>query len=163
MYIFLVALITIIILYGRLLAKRKAVGIKGWVKSQDLDGKGRRIYRDYQNCISAKPDVVEGNTVIECKSASIGDKARRTDILQLAAEMMATGASSAELRYGNDKRFEFKKQTPIIQSSMKRITRISDQMNWHLLNRSAPRGNPRPGKCAKCLYRSICSDAVKAA
>jgi CRISPR/Cas system-associated exonuclease Cas4 (RecB family) len=163
MFILFVAIITIMMLYGRLQSKRKAAGIQGWVKSQDLDGKGRRLYRDYQNGITAKPDVVEGNKVIEYKSAPIGDKARRTDILQLAAEMMATGARNAELRYGNDKRFGYTKQTPIIQSSMKRIVGISKQMDWHLLKRSAPRGNPRPGKCIKCAYRLICSDAVKGA
>jgi CRISPR/Cas system-associated exonuclease Cas4 (RecB family) len=164
MYIFfLITLIAIIMIYGSLRKKRRAAGLQGWVKSHDLDGKSQHIYRDYRNGISAKPDIVEGDKVIEYKSASMGDKARRTDILQLTAEMMAAGAKKAELRYGNDKRFEFTKNTPIIQSSVKRIGWITEQMNWYLLKRSAPRGNPRPGKCVKCAYRSVCPDAAKAA
>ncbi|HUL01017.1 MAG TPA: hypothetical protein VLX29_09190 [Nitrospirota bacterium] len=165
MYILLlISLLTITVLYGGLHRKRKAAGLQGWVQSQDLDGRSRRIYRDRQNGISAKPDVVEGiNKVIEYKSALIGDKARRSDILQLTAEMLATGAKNGELRYGNDKSFEFTEKTPMIQSSVKRIAWISEQMNWHLLKKSAPRGNPRSGKCAKCAYRFVCPDAVKAA
>jgi len=164
MYILLiVALIVIAVLYGSLRRKRKKTGLQGWVESQDLDGKSRRIYRDLRNGITAKPDIVESNKVIEVKHASIGDKARRSDILQLTAGMMAAGAKRAELWYGNDKKFEFSRKTPIIQSSMKRIAWITEQMNWHLLMRSAPRGNPRPGKCVKCAYRSVCPDAAKAA
>jgi CRISPR/Cas system-associated exonuclease Cas4 (RecB family) len=164
MYILLlVALLTITVLYGRLHRKRKAAGLQGWVKSQDLDGKSRRIYRDHQNGISAKPDIVERNKVIEYKSALIGDKARRSDVLQLTAEMLAAGARNGELRYGNDKSFKFTEETPIIQSSVKRIAWISEQMDWHLLKRSAPRGTARFGKCTKCAYRFTCPDAVSAA
>jgi CRISPR/Cas system-associated exonuclease Cas4 (RecB family) len=165
MFILLTALIVIVVMffYRSLQKKRKTVGVQGWVKSQDLDGKGRRVYRDYQNGISAKPDIVEANKVIEYKSASIGDKARRGDILQITAQMMAAGKKKAELRYGNDKRFEFTDNTRIVQSSVKRIAWISERMKWHLMKRYAPRGNPRPGKCVKCAYRTVCPDAVKAA
>jgi CRISPR/Cas system-associated exonuclease Cas4 (RecB family) len=162
MYILLLGtLIAIALLYGSLRRKRKTAGLQGWVESQDLDGKSPRIYRDLRNGISAKPDIVERNKVIEVKTASIGDKARRTDILQLTAGMMAAGAKKAELWYGNDKRFEFSTKTPIIQQSMKRIVWITEQMKWHLLQRSAPKGNPRPAKCVKCTYRSVCPDAAK--
>ncbi len=161
MFILLIALITVIMISVNLKRKRKAAGLNGWIKSQDLDGKSRRIYRDHQNGISAKPDIVERNKVIEYKSALIGGKARRSDILQLTAEMLAVGAKNAELRYGNDKSFAFTKESPVIQSSIKRITWISEQMDWHLLKRSAPRGNPR-SSCVKCTYRSVCPDAMKA-
>jgi CRISPR/Cas system-associated exonuclease Cas4 (RecB family) len=164
MYIvILAATIIVILLYGRLQGKRKSAGLQGWVKSQDLDGKSGRIYRNYKKGISAKPDVVESNKVIEYKSASVGDKARRTDVLQVTAQMIAAGKNKAEIRYGNDKRFEFTKETPIIKSSMKRIDWISRQMVWHLQKRLAPSGTPRPSKCAKCFYRDECPDAKKVA
>ena len=160
MYIVLFAVAIIVILwsYGKLQRKKKAAGLEGWVVSQDLDGKSSKIYRNYEAGISAKPDIVEGHKITEYKSAAIGDKARRTDIVQLTAEMMATGARKAELRYGNDKRFQFTKDSPIIKSSMKRIAWISEQMKWHLQTRNAPRGTPRPGKCAKCWYSKDCSN-----
>ena len=160
MYIVLFAIAVIVILwsYGKLQKKKKAAGLKGSVKSQDLDGMSNKVYRNYEAGISAKPDIVEGNKVTEYKSTSIADKARKTDIVQLAAEMIATGAKQAELRYGNDKRFQFTKDSPIIKSSMKRIAWIAEQMKWHLKTRSAPRGTPRPGKCAKCWYWKDCSN-----
>ena len=168
MYIvlFVVAIIVILWFYVKLQSGKKAAGLEGWVRSQDLDGKSRRIYRNYAVGISAKPDIVEGGgsgKVTEYKSAAIGDKARRTDIVQLTAEMMATGAKKAELRYGNGKRFQFTKDSSIIKSSMKRIAWISEQMNWHLQTGSTPRGTPRPSKCAKCWYRKECSIDNKAA
>jgi len=160
MYIVLFAIAVIVVLwsYGKLQKKKKAANVNGWVKSQDLDGKSNKVYRNYKAGISAKPDIVEGDKVIEYKSAAIGDKARKTDIVQLTAEMMATGAKKAELRYGNDKRFQFTKDSPIIKSSMKKIAWISEQMKWHLQTRSAPRGTMRPGKCAKCWYLKDCSN-----
>jgi CRISPR/Cas system-associated exonuclease Cas4 (RecB family) len=162
MYIVLLAaIIILILLYGRLRQKRKAAGLQGWIKSQDLDGKSGKIYRNYKKGISAKPDVVESNKVIEYKSALIGDKARRSDVLQVTAQMIAAGKNKAEIRYGNDKRFEFTKEMPIIQSSIKRIDWISDRMDWHLQKRSAPIGTPRPGKCAKCYYRHECPEAAQ--
>ena len=158
-----VAVIVIRLFYGKLQKKKKAAGLESWVKSQDLDGKSSRIYRNYEVGISAKPDIVEKDKVTEYKSAAIGDKARRTDIMQLTAEMMATGAKKGELRYGNDKRFQFTEDTPIIKSSMKRIAWISKQMKWHLETKTAPLGTPRHGKCAKCFYRQDCSYSKKAA
>jgi CRISPR/Cas system-associated exonuclease Cas4 (RecB family) len=105
----------------------------------------------------------ESDKVIEYKSAAIGDRARKTDIMQLTAGMIATGAKKGELRYGNNKRFQFTKDTPAIKSSMKRIAWISEQMKLHLQTRKAPRGTPRPGKCAKCHYQKDCPDDNKAA
>ncbi len=161
--ILVVAIIVIRLVHGKLQKQKQAAGVEGWVKTQDLDGKSKKIYRNYEAGVSAKPDIVEGNKVTEYKSAVIGDRARRSDIVQLAAEMMATNVKRGELRYGNDKRFLFTVDTPIIRSSMKRIAWISEQMKWHLRTRNAPSGTPRPGKCAKCFYRKECSYLKKAA
>ncbi len=158
-----IAIIVIRLFYGKLRKQKQAVGLEGWVRTQDLDGRSNKIYRNYKAGISAKPDIVEGNKVTEYKSATIGDRARRSDIIQLTAEMMATKAKKGELRYGNDRRFQFTEDTPIIKSSMKRIAWISEQMKWHLRTRSAPPGTARPGKCAKCIYRKDCSSTKKAA
>ncbi len=158
-----VAIIVIRLFYGKLRKQKQAAGLEGWVRTQDLDGRSNKVYRNYEAGISAKPDIVEGNKVTEYKSAAIGDRARRSDIIQLTAEMMATKAKKSELRYGNDKRFQFTEDTSIIKSSMKRIAWISEQMKWHLRTWSAPPGTPRPGKCAKCRYRKDCSSNKKKA
>lgn len=165
MYIILFTVATCVIWlsYGKLRKKKQAAGLESWVKSQDLDGKSSKVYRNYEAGISAKPDIVERDKVTEYKSAAIGDKARRGDILQLTAEMMATKARKGELRYGNGKRFQFTEDTPIIKSSMKRIAWISEQMKWHLRTRIAPPGTPRPAKCAKCSHLKDCSDSKEKA
>ena len=70
MYIVLFAIAVIVVLwsYGKLQKKKKAANVNGWVKSQDLDGKSNKVYRNYKAGISAKPDIVEGDKVIEYKS-----------------------------------------------------------------------------------------------
>ena len=156
-----IAIIVIRLFYGKLRKQKQAAGLGGWVRTQDLDGKSSKVYRNYEAGISAKPDIVEGNKVTEYKSAAIGDRARRSDIIQLTAEMLATKAKKGELRYGNDKRFQFTKDTPIIKSSMKRIAWISEQMKWHLGTRTAPPGAPKPSKCAKCRYQEDCTSGKK--
>jgi hypothetical protein len=91
---YLLAAVVVAVIYGlwRVLEKqRKQSGYTGWVLSQDLDGRSKKIYRDNQDGISSKPDVVERKKVIELKSAAIEGKARWIDILQLALEMKTTG------------------------------------------------------------------------
>jgi CRISPR/Cas system-associated exonuclease Cas4 (RecB family) len=158
-----VAVIIVLMFHNNLNQKRKTAKIEGWVETQDLDARSPKVYRNYAVGISAKPDIVEKDKVTEFKSKPGGDKARRSDIVQLTAEMLATGKKKGELRYGNDKRFLFTKDTPIIQKSVKRIAWISEQMKWHLQHRSAPGGTFRPGKCSKCAYRTECRDAKKTA
>ena len=165
MYIVLLAVsvIVIIMLHNNLQQKKKVAKVEGWVKTQDLDGKSRKVYRNYSVGISAKPDIVEKGKVTEFKSKEIGDRARRTDIMQLTAEMLAAGVKKGELRYGNDKSFQFTDKTPIVRQSVKRIAWISVQMKWHLQHRSAPGGRPKPSKCSKCNYRRECPEAKRAA
>jgi CRISPR/Cas system-associated exonuclease Cas4 (RecB family) len=156
----LVAVIIAIVMYCNLKKKKKKAEIRGWVKSQDLHGKGERVYRNHQAGISAKPDVVEGNRVIEYKSAEAKNKAYRSDVLQVAAEMRATGLKEAELRFAKGKKFAFKKQSQEIQSAMKQVDWIARKMRWHLASRTMPRGTLTPNKCAKCIFRNECSQAA---
>jgi CRISPR/Cas system-associated exonuclease Cas4 (RecB family) len=156
----LVAAITAIVLYRSLNKNRKKADVRGWVKSQDLHGKGERVYRNQQAGISAKPDVVEGNRVIEYKSSEAKNKPYRSDILQVAAEMTATGLKEAELRYAKGVKFAFKKQSTEMQSAMKQVNWIAGRMRWHLMSRIAPRGTPTPNKCAKCIFHKECSQAM---
>lgn len=158
MYIVAFAALIIMAMYKLLVTRRRQAGIRGWVKSQDLDGRGNRVYRNYQSGISAKPDVVEGGRVIEEKSAEVKDKARRSDILQVAAEMVATGLEEAELRYGNNKRFQFHKNSLLIQETVKEVKKITERMNWHLRRHITPKGTPSRKKCAKCSFHGECSD-----
>lgn len=156
MYIVIFALITFIFFYLRLKKKRKVAGIDHRVISQDLDGRSKRIYRDYRYGISAKPDIVDGNKVIEYKSSSIGGKAYRSDLTQMTAGMIAAKAKEGELRYGNGKRFKYAENSPIIQSTKKRIAWIKERMNWHLSQRRAPKAKIFSAKCRNCGYRNLC-------
>lgn len=156
------AILIVLVMYVKMLRRRKKAGIKGWVQSQDLDGRGRKVYRDSKTGISAKPDVVENKRVIEVKSASVKDKARRSDILQLAAEMIASGRQVGELRYGNNKKFEFRLDSPKMRALRGELSRISGLMDRHLRMRIPPKGTPTRNKCAKCDYRRECSDAIAA-
>ncbi|MFA5105302.1 MAG: hypothetical protein WC527_09065, partial [Candidatus Margulisiibacteriota bacterium] len=140
--------------------QRKQAGIKGWVIDQDLDNRGKRIYRNEKSGISCKPDVVEHNRIIEVKSAKVNGKARYADILQVAAQLIATGKEKAELTYGNGKRFNFEKSDKAIKKAMKHVGWISQRMRWHLLTKIAPKGTPLKNKCASCMYKRECSDAA---
>jgi len=157
----LFAVIMVMVMYKQLANRRQQAGIRGWVKSQDLDGKGSRVYRDRRTGISAKPDVVESGRVIEFKSAAVEHKPRRSDVMQVAAEMIATGQSEGELRYGNNKRFRFQKSEAGTKSVMKDVVRIAELMRWHLLKGKAPKAMPARRKCAKCAFLNDCPDAVR--
>ena len=156
----LVAVIAAFIMYMKLVNKKKEAGVQGWVKSQDLDGRGGRVYRNHQARISAKPDVVESSRVVEHKSAHVNHKARYSDVLQVTAEMIATGLDKAELRYGNDQTFQLRRDTPLIRSASRDVRRITERMYWHLKRGVSPKGTPTRNKCAKCNFRNNCSDAM---
>ena len=147
-------------MYRNISKQKKRAGVRGWVKSQDLDGSAGKVYRNYQAGISARPDVVESGRVIEHKSAEVKNKARYSDILQVTAEMIATGLDEGELRYSNNKRFEFNKKSQKTQRFVKEVKGIADRMKWHLLMRISPKGTPAKNKCAKCIVRNECSDAM---
>jgi len=147
-------------MFMRILRARKKAGVRGMVRSQDLDGKGSRVYRNHKVGISAKPDVVEGGRVIEYKSAHVNHKPRRSDLHQVAAEMIAADMPEAELRYGNDKRFRLTKHNPETRKLKKEVIQNSEHMRRHLSSGKAPKGTPTRGKCSKCPTRRECSDAM---
>jgi CRISPR/Cas system-associated exonuclease Cas4 (RecB family) len=155
-----VVILIVFMMYVLLKNEKKQAGIKGWVVNQDLDNKSKRIYRDKNTGISCKPDVVEHNRIIEVKSAKVMGKARYSDILQVAAQLIATGKKKAELSYADGKRFNFEKTGKVMKHAMKRVDGISKRMRWHLLTRIAPKGTPTPNKCAACMFKQECSDAI---
>ena len=159
---YLLALFAVItaLMVIKIIKTRKRAGIRGWVNSQDLDGRGKRVYRDQRTGISAKPDIVERGRVIEYKSAHVPEKARRSDVLQVAAEMIATGRKEGELRYGNNKRFRLHKSKAETRSVMKEVLSIAERMRWHLFKSKVPKAMPARKKCAKCIFQRECSDAI---
>ena len=161
MYLVLfVAAIAVLIMYRNLSKQKKRAGVHGWIKSQDLDGREGRVYRNYQAGISARPDVVESGRVIEHKSAEVKNKARHSDILQVTAEMIATKLDEGELRYGNNRKFQFRKGSPMMRGIMREVQGIAERMKWYLSKRVSPKGTPTKNKCAKCIFQKECSDAV---
>ncbi len=118
--IILVALLAIaaIVLNGILQRKRVKAGVTGWVKDQDLDGRGKQYYVNTNVGIGCKPDVLQNKRVTEFKSSSPEYKPYPSDILQLTAEMIATGALEGELRYANGKSFIFSVNDSAIKNSV---------------------------------------------
>ena len=161
MHILALVAVLIVLMVIKINSARKKAGIRGWVKSQDLDGQGTRVYRNREAGISAKPDVVERNRVIEYKSAPAGDKPRWSDLLQVAAEMIATNRKEGELRYGNNKRFQLSRDDSKTGNLTREVLRIAERMRWHLLTHIAPKGVPTLNKCANCFYLGDCSDAKR--
>ena len=140
--------------------QKKRANIKGWVKTADLNGKSKHVYRDERSQISCKPDVVQRNKVIEYKSATINGKARWVDLLQLALELLTTGKKEGELRYSN-KSFTFQKDDSEIKAATRNALKIADRMKWHLLSGIAPKATPSPKRCAKCVFMKVCPEAVR--
>ncbi len=155
----LVAVAAIFLAYAKLRKQRKKAGIRGWVVDQDLDGKGSTIYSDNKLGLSCKPDVVERNRFIEHKSSSVHRKARYGDILYVASQMLATGKKEAELRYANAK-FSLSGNSALMQAAMHEVKSIMGQMRLHLLQGRAPKATPTRNKCAKCMFKAECSEAL---
>jgi hypothetical protein len=148
----------IIILMVKLRKERNEANTGGWILDQDLDGKGKLIYRNKQLGISCKPDVLERNRIIEDKSATVGDAPRYGDVLQVAAQILATGKRQSQLRYSN-KTFDLPRDSAIMQSAMKRVRDLAPLMRRHLNSRIVPRGNAGVKKCMKCQFRTSCPDS----
>lgn len=147
-------------MFVRIIRARRKAGVRGMVRSQDLDGKGNRVYLNHKAGISAKPDVVEGGRVIEYKSAHVNHKPRRSDLHQVAAEMIAADMPEAELRYGNGRRFRLTKNHLETRKLKKEVIQNGESMRWHLSIGKAPKATPTRGKCSKCPTRRECSDAM---
>lgn len=155
----LIAIIIAFVMYQVLKKQKKQAGIKGWVIDHDLDNKGKHIYRNHKTGISGKPDVVEHNRIVEHKSAVVTDKARYSDILQLAAQLIATGKQKAELAYAGGKKFSFEAGSKVMKKAMKRVDAISRRMRWHLMTRIPPSGTPTAKKCRACMYKAECPES----
>jgi hypothetical protein len=160
----LLALIIIAILitltFARLRRERGCAGIVGWIRGQDLDGKGRRYYFNKRFGIGCKPDIRESGRIIEYKSASAGSHPYPSDVMQVAGEMIATGVEDAELRYGNGREFSFTSNSPEIKEAIKRMQQIVGRMQTHLANNVMPEGSPSPKKCARCSFSQECNQSA---
>lgn len=160
MAVFLITATILIALMAALRRKRRQAGIKGWVVAQDLNGMGHGVFQDLKTGITCKPDVVERKRIIEYKSAFAGSRASPSDVLQIAAQLMATRAAEAELRYQPDRRFTFTRESPEIQDAMKSVARIVAKMKSHLWSRTAPRATPSPGRCRACRFGAECPESA---
>ncbi len=154
-----IATIIMIFLFKKLKRERINAGnLQGWVIDHDQNDMRSRIYRNYQYRISGRPDVLERGRVIEHKSAIVHGSAKKGDLRQVAALMVATGVDNAALQYAN-KTFNLSKNNPEMQSHIREVIKQSPMMLKLLKNRTAPRGNPYSQKCRKCEFRSKCPDA----
>ena len=159
---FVVVVTALVSLFWFILKKqREQAGVSGWIKDQDLDGKGRKLYRDRETGVVCKPDIVESNKVIEVKSASVGNKPRWVDILQLALQMKATGSKRGALWYDQGKKFDFTNEHRKIRSATKIAHTIVQRMRWHLKTKTPPKATPTANRCRSCKYGGGCSKSMR--
>jgi hypothetical protein len=160
----LLALIIIAILialtFTRLRKERGRAGIVGWIRDQDLDGKGKQYYYNQRFGIGCKPDIRENGRIIEYKSALAGSHPYPSDVMQLAGEMIATGLERAELRYGNGREFTYTSNSPEIKEAIKKVRQIVGRMQTHLANNVMPEGSPSPKRCARCSFSRECDQSA---
>jgi CRISPR/Cas system-associated exonuclease Cas4 (RecB family) len=161
LYLALVLTIVALFTWSVYQKRKRNAGITGWVKTQDLDGRSSRVYRDEKAGISCKPDVVMRNKVIEYKSAPSNGRPRWVDMLQVALQMKATGKRKAELRYGNNEKFSFQQDDPEMQAATRKALSIADRMRNHLRQGIAPKGTPSAARCAKCAFHNQCPEAIR--
>jgi CRISPR/Cas system-associated exonuclease Cas4 (RecB family) len=158
------AIVIILILtfrsWSSLKRKRQKSGVKGWVVSQDLDGKGKDYYVNKQIGLMCKPDVLEKNGVAEYKSSAAAAKPYAGDLVQLAAEMMATGAHVGVLKYKNGKTFTFNDTDPVMKQAIQRALNIMAQMRKSLATNIPPAGTPTANKCMACPVNRQCSYSI---
>ena len=154
--------ILLLVTRRRLKQQRKSANIQGWVKDQDLDGGGAHTYLNQELGLMAKPDVLQATPegkirVTELKSSRCyGDKPFYPDLLQMTAEMMATGAEEAELRYGNGKTFMYSINDAVIKESSQDVLKALKSMRQDLQEKRRPKGTPAAKKCACCAVRAGC-------
>ncbi len=158
--ILIVVAILIALTSARLTKERERAGITGWIKDQDLDGKGKYYYFDRRAGIGCKPDIRENRRIIEYKSASAGNRPYPADVMQAAGEMIATGAEEAELRYGNGCKFLFTFSSPEMKEAIKKVGQIVKRMQAHLEHNIVPQGSPTPKRCARCSFGNECDQSA---
>lgn len=164
MPIFILLAIVLLLIYltwQRMLKLRKAAGVKGWVRSQDLDGRGRTNYVNTRYGVMCKPDILTKDRsqkrVVEYKSGRAkGNQPWPGHLLQLAAEMIATGAAEGELQYGDGKKFVYDINHPEMRKTMKQVVAIMSEMRRHIAAGSEPKATPSAKKCAICTFGKEC-------
>jgi CRISPR/Cas system-associated exonuclease Cas4 (RecB family) len=161
LYMALFLTTVMICIYSTYRNRKRTAGITGWVKTQDLDGLSRTVYRDQKSGISCKPDVVEKTRVIEYKSSPGHGRARWVDMLQVALQMRATGKNEGELRYGNNESYKLHKNDPAMRAASNRALKIVQQMQNHLRMRRAPKSTPSAKRCAGCVFLDQCPEAIR--
>ncbi len=153
--------ILIALTFARLRRERGCAGIAGWVRNQDLDGKGQRYYFNRRFGVGCKPDIRENGRIIEYKSSSAGNHPYHSDVMQLAGEMIATGMDDAELRYGNGRSFSYTSKSPEIKVAINSVRQIVERMQAHLANNVIPEGSPSPKRCATCSFSHECDQSMR--
>ncbi len=156
----IIVAILIALTSAQLTKERGRAGIAGWIKDQDLDGKGKYYYFDRRAGIGCKPDIRESRRIIEYKSASAGDRPYPADVMQAAGEMIATGAEEAELRYGNGRSFSFPLKSPEMKKAVQKVHQIASRMQFYLKHNVMPEGNPTPKRCARCSFGNECDQSA---
>lgn len=161
--VIIIITITLLRFWRTLKKQQEQAGIRGWVKDQDLDGRGKKIYRDQHTGVVCKPDVVEEeNRVIEFKSNTVNEgRPRSVDVLQLALQMKITGAREGQLRYANNKCFNFLLDSLDIQNALIKIEAVVKAMKESLRQGTAPRATPTKRRCAVCTFGKECSEAIR--
>ncbi len=157
--IFIFAAVLLILVLTLRRQKRRA-GISGWVKDQDLDGGGKRLYYSPEINIVCKPDIIEGKKVTEHKSADVIGYPPPYDILQLAAQILAVGADSGDLQYP-ESTFVFTREHPEIQDAFSKLKKITWKMEEHLRENKPPEATPTLGRCRVCEFRNECGEAAR--
>ncbi len=160
----LLALIIIAILIAltsvRLNRERGRAGITGWIRDQDLDGKGMRYYFDILSGIGCKPDIRENRRVIEYKSSSADNRPYPADVMQVAGEIIATGVEDAELRYGNGRTYSFASKSPEVKEAVQKVRQIVSRMQSHPKHNIMPEGTPTPKRCARYTFGKECDQSA---
>ena len=144
----------------RLSKERGRAGIAGWIRNQDLDGKGEWYYYNRHLGIVCKPDIMENHRIIEYKSSSAGDLPYTADFMQVAGEMIATGAEKAELRYGNGRYFSFTLNSPEVKEIIMKVQQLVGRMQAHIEHNIVPKGTPSPRRCARCSFAKECDQSA---
>lgn len=160
MLVFMLILISALILFSwvRLQMKKRNAHISGWVVDSDLDGKGK--FFKGPSGIIAKPDVVinlsDKKRVVERKnSVCKNNRPYKSNLLQVAAEMEAVGASEGVLIYSN-KSF-LVHQTPELSTALETVRSNLEKTR---LRGQPPEATPTRGKCKKCDFMNECPEAA---
>jgi hypothetical protein len=101
---------------------------------------------------------VDGKKVIECKSSSVDGKPLWGDMLHLANQMKASGASEGELRYTDNKTFRFTHNSEEIQVATKQVLDLVAKMKAHLIKKMIQEALPTTRRCDTCTFSSTCGE-----